>query len=208
MRPTSSKRNVRPFTSSVLISLSVVLLQLVPFLHGHSHPMDLCSLTREEMIRGMGGGHLNLGYALTTTKGTTVTLQVPNGGLLKGLYLYATDASGRTVGTWETDAAGFQPIVSSTCNGGGITHSNAQVKATNGAAPSFKLNLPDDVSSATVKGFVVQAKTTWQELDPITVTKEANKADEKPGASSFALMQSSVYFLELLLLVLTCFALS
>lgn len=212
MRTTCSKQNCLPSAFSALFSLSAVLLQLVPLIYGHSHSMDLCSMTREEMIQGMGGEHLSLGYVLKASKGkTTVTLQVPSSGSLKGLYLYATDASGRTVGTWETDAVGFQPVVSSTCNGAGIIHTNAQIKATSGTHPTFKLNLPDNVPSATVRGFVVQARTTWQELDPITVTKETKKAKKKPGdpsqSSSLAFTQSSVYVLEMLLLVLTCLAL-
>lgn len=73
--------------------------------------------------------------------------------VFKGLLLWATDASGAQVGTWQLPVAGFKRI----CNEQSITHtSNAEKES---PTLPFKLVLPISVrGQITIKAFVVQSE--------------------------------------------------
>jgi hypothetical protein len=71
----------------------------------------------------------------------------------KGLLLWATDASGNQVGTWELPSSDFQRK----CNNQSITHVNNTEK--NAPTLAFKLALPISVRGAvTIKAFIVQSE--------------------------------------------------
>ncbi|KAJ1505289.1 hypothetical protein HMI54_002775 [Coelomomyces lativittatus] len=160
----------------ILSIFSLAALVMVTRINGFSQPLNLCTLTRDGMIQGMGGNHQNLGYTLKAS-GTNIELQVPRNPALRGFFLFATDENGQNIGTWTTSANGFQTTTSSSCPSGAISHSSGNVKALS-SNPTFNLNLPSDIKVATVKAFAVHSRTVWQELDPISISNESEKSTQ------------------------------
>jgi hypothetical protein len=125
----------------------------------------VCTINTDEMNANMGqrSGVNPNGWSIAAQTTTylpgqaTFDVQIvnANSATFKGLLLWATDASGTQVGTWQTPAVGFQRF----CDDQSITHANADIKE----SPSlpFKLALPISVrGQITIKAFVVQSTRT------------------------------------------------
>jgi hypothetical protein len=102
------------------------------------------------------------GWSITTQTPTylpgqaTFDVQIAhvNSASFKGLLLWATDASGAQVGTWETPVADFKYVDG--CDSRSISHASAAIK--DSPTLPFKLVLPISVrGQITIKAFVVQS---------------------------------------------------
>jgi hypothetical protein len=134
-------------------------------IHAFSSGAPVCAIDTAEMNANMGvrSGVNPNNWSIATQTATyfpgqaTFDVQIVNANFatFKGLLLWATDASGAQVGTWQEPVAGFKL----TCEGQSITHANASVKDPPGL--TFKLVLPISVrGQITINAFVVQSERT------------------------------------------------
>ncbi|KAJ1505925.1 hypothetical protein HMI56_000872 [Coelomomyces lativittatus] len=169
-----------------VICSALFLIQLSSFIHATSKPLTICNLTKEAMSQGMGGMSQNLGFSIKAYNGTAELVLPANSKMLKGLFIFALDESGKSVGTWTSEGSGFVPVMSNVCPNGAITHSDANLKMFS-ANPKFFVKLPTTVRTATVKAFVVQNVSSWQEVDSVslmnTMTNSTMKSGSLPNAS-------------------------
>jgi hypothetical protein len=127
----------------------------------------VCTVDTATMNQNMGqrSGTNPNGWSIATQTTTyspgqaTFDVQIvhANSATFKGLLLWATDALGAQVGTWETPVADFRYVDG--CDNRSITHASSAIKE----SPSlpFKLVLPISVrGQITINAFVVQSART------------------------------------------------
>jgi hypothetical protein len=152
------------FRSLVAIGALLAALHAVAFSGGS----PVCTVDTATMNQNMGTrSGSNPGWIITAQTPTyfpgqtsfDVQISNPAFATFKGLLLWATDATGAQVGTWQTPSSNFQLR----CNNQSLTHqiTNQSLAVKDSPSEIFKLVLPISVrGQITINAFVVQSTRT------------------------------------------------
>ncbi|ORZ35645.1 hypothetical protein BCR44DRAFT_1433908 [Catenaria anguillulae PL171] len=159
------------YSRHMFLAVVAVLALNASLALANSAGLQMCEVTDAQMSRGMGGSASDLGFAIKvenpTPTGATVSITHSENTPLKGLLLWAFDASNKRIGTWtvKQGVTAYTPV--STCQGGAIAHNNPAVKplkAGDAAAPEgFTLTVPKDAQGPlSVRAVIATGRTKWQ----------------------------------------------
>ncbi|ORZ35644.1 hypothetical protein BCR44DRAFT_50811 [Catenaria anguillulae PL171] len=164
---------------SIVATSALALLMVFFSVHpaaAYSAGLTICDITETRMLAGMGGANspfLSMDLNVTRIDASTATVSVFSTNAtvtstgIRGLLLWATDATGARVGTWTVRQGQqlFAPV--NLCNGGAVSHSGAGVKsfdASSATAPQGftvtigQSNVPGPIS---IRAMVVFTRRVW-----------------------------------------------
>ncbi|ORZ35643.1 hypothetical protein BCR44DRAFT_83112, partial [Catenaria anguillulae PL171] len=167
-------------TATVALTLVMALLVAHPVL-AYSAGLTICNITETRMLAGMGGANspfLSMDLNVTRIDASTATVSVFSTNAtvtstgIRGLLLWATDATGARVGTWTVRQGQqlFAPV--HWCNDGAVSHSGAGIKsldASSATAPQGftvtigQSNAPGPIR---IRAMVVFTRRVWMLVGP------------------------------------------